>query len=141
MIKKKDVLTMRIPFPDVDSKLARIGHMYICLDNKNPKEFLKCQTERPYLARPNSPPYQYIKTMPDIQHNPFRVPTFVDCDKSFIMDHDIVISEKLLATRRRDVSKELFKELKEKIKHQDFKKIELDASTVAQLNDKIELME
>jgi len=138
MIEKKDVITMRIPFPKVDSQLARVAHMYICLENKQ-KQFLKCQTERPHLVDPNSPPYQYVKTMPDIRHNPFVDPTLIDCDKSFIIDHNIVIDEVLLATRRRDVSDELFAKLKEKIKHKNFKEVVLDATIVVQLNDRIEL--
>lgn len=139
MVKKKDIIIMRIPFPKIDSQLTRIGHMYVCLENKYPKKFLKCQTERPHLVRPNSPPYQYIKAMPDIQHNPFRDPTLIDCDKSFIIDHDIVISEKLLTTKRRDVSDELFTKLEAKVKHNDFKEIILDSELIVQLNDKIKL--
>jgi len=140
MIKRKDVVIMRIPFPKVDSQLARVGHMYICLENQYPKKFLKCQTERPHLVRPNSPPYQYIKTMPDACHNPFINPTLIDCDKSFSMDHDIAISEKLLTRRRRDISEKLFSKLVKKIKHNDFKEIVLDAKVIVQLNDEIELV-
>jgi len=140
MIEKKDVITMRIPFPKVDSKLARVAHMYICLENKYPKKFLKCQTETPRRVRPNSPPYRYIKAMPDIHHNPFINPTLVDCDKSFVMDYDISINKKSLTLRRRDISEELFCKLEKKIRHDDFEEIVLDANIVALLNDDIKLV-
>ena len=77
--------------------------------------------------------------MPDIKHNPFINPTLLDCDKLFSMDNDIVISEELLTTRRRDISEELFIKLKEKINHDEVKEIVLDAKAVVQLNDGIEL--
>jgi len=139
MIEKKDVIRMRIPFPKTDAKLARKAHMYICIENNYPKKFLKCQTETPNRVRSNSPPYQYIKTMPDIHHNPFSSPTLIDCDKSFVMDQDIVISKKLLTTRRRDISAALFTKLIEKIKHDKFTEIVLEAEIVTQMNDKIML--
>ena len=139
MIEKKDVIRMRIPFPKTDAELARKAHMYICIENKYPKKFLKCQTETPNRVRPNSPPYQYIKTMPDLHHNPFLSPTLIDCDKSFVMDHDIVINKKLLTTKRRDISAELFAKLEEKIKHDNFTEVILDTKTVARLNYNIEL--
>ena len=140
MIKKKDVITMRIPFPEVDSELARYSHMYICLEHQHPKKFLKCQSAYDYLKDIKVPPYKFIEVAPDMRHNPFRKPTLIDCDKSFAVDHDIVINEKSLTTKRRDVSDELFAKLEKKIKHNDFTEIVLEAEKVAQINDKIKLV-
>lgn len=132
---------MRIPFPEIDSKLARDAHMYICLENEQPKKFLKCQSAYKHLKDVKKPPYQFVEVAPNIKHNPFRRPTLVDCDKSFVMNHEIVISEKLLTTRRRDISEAFFGKLKEKIKHKDFKEVVLDAKVIVQLNDEIVLAE
>jgi len=140
MIEKKDVITMRIPFPKVDSKLARVAHMYICLENKYPKKFLKCQSAYDYLKDIKVPPYKFIEVAPDVRHNPFCKPTLIDCDKSFSMDQDVIFNRNSLHRRRRDVSDELFAKLKEKILHGDFREIVLPAKIVAQLNDRIELV-
>ena len=139
MIKKRDVIRMLVPFPNAESPLAKTPHMYICLESEYPKKFLKCQTFKANFRKPSRPPHQFVEVMPNIRHNPFMVLTLVDCDKSFIMNHDIVICEKLLTKRRRDVSEELFFKLKEKIQHKNFEEIVLDATTVSQLNDKIKL--
>ena len=141
MIKKKDVIQMLVPFPNIESPLAKIPHMYICLESKQPKKFLKCQSFKTHFRNPSRPPYQFVEVLPDIKHNPFDRLTLVDCDKSFTTDHGVSISEKQLTTRRRNVSEELLCKLEEKIKHSDFKEIVLDAKTVAQLNDEIKLIE
>ena len=140
MIKKKDVVIMRIPFPEINSYLAKVGHMYFCLESKHPKKFIKCQTANVCRMEFNRPPYKFVIVMPDIRHSPFIKPTLLDCDKFFSMDKNIAISEVLLTTRRRDISEELFGKLEDAIKHDEFKEIVLDAIVVVQLNDRIELM-
>ena len=139
MIKKKDVVIMRIPFPNIESQLARDAHMYICLEN-HPKKFLKCQSSYKHLKDVKSPPYNFIEEIPDIRHNPFGRVTLIDCDKSFLMSHDISLTEDLLHRKRRDISEELFGKLEYAIKHDKFKEVVLDAKIVVELNVGIELV-
>ena len=137
MIKRKDVIRMRIPYPDINSDLAKKAHMYICLENMHPKKFLKCQTSNRYRLSKKNPPYQFVKADADISHTPFNNATLIDCDKSFVVNKDIVINEDLLTTKRRDISGKVFNQLREKINHNDFREIALDAKAVAQLNSGI----
>ena len=129
---------MLLPFPNIASTLAKKPHMYICLEESYPKKFIKCQTFKSHYRKPNTPPQEFIEVLPDIKHNPFIKSTLIDCDKSFCLDRDVVISEALLTTRRRDISEELFGELEEKIDHEDFKEIILNTKIVVQLNNEIE---
>ena len=140
MIEKKDVIRMRIPYPNINSDLAKNAHMYICLEN-HPKKFLKCQTSNRHALSKKNPPYQFVKADANINHTPFKRATLIDCDKSFVVNKDIIINEDLLTTRRRDISGKLFDQLKEKINHNDFREVVLDAKTVMQLNSGIKLAE
>jgi len=130
---------MKIPFPEIDAQLARDAHMYICLQNEYPMNFLKCQSSYKHLKNVKSPPYKFVEVVPDIAHSPFTRPTLVDCDKSFLMNQDIIFSKGSLHRRRRDISEELFIKLEEKIKHDDFEEIILDSEVVVRLNEMIEL--
>ena len=128
---------MLLPFPNINATLAKKPHMYICLEDKQPKKFLKCQSFKAHFRKPTTPPYQFIQEMPDLKHNPFKKPTLIDCDKSFSTDQHVQISEKLLTTSRRDISEALFGKLTEKIKHDNFKEVVLESKIIVQLNDEI----
>ena len=50
MIKEKDAVRMKVPYPSVSDKLALSSHMYICKTvNGTLREFVKCQTLKPYM--------------------------------------------------------------------------------------------
>ena len=140
MIKKRDVIRMLLPFPNLSSTLARKPHMYVCLESEHPKRFITCQSIKPYLMEPDMPPYQFIEVMPDIRHSPFIKPTLLNCDTNFSVDNEIVINRVLLTTKRRDISEELFGKLEENINHNKFREIVIDAKVVTQLNEKIKLV-
>ncbi len=84
MIDIKDVITLRVPYPDATSELARKSHMYICVEVSGPTcELVKCQSFKPYHLLQNSMPVHRIVEQPDSSRNPFQHPTVIDLDKCF----------------------------------------------------------
>lgn len=84
MISPKDVITLRVPYPNTASGLAVKPHMYICINALNlTYEFVKCQSFKPYHAMPNSLPINRIVEQPNTNANPFCHPTVIDLDKVF----------------------------------------------------------
>ena len=83
MINKKDVIRMRIPFPNIQAQLAIQSHMYICMQDLIPEYgFVKCQTLKPYML--NNPVFvHYVDEPADANRNPFVRTTRIDCDKLF----------------------------------------------------------
>ena len=52
MINRKDVIRMKIPFPNMSSDLAVDSHMYICRNGSylgRQTEYIKCQSWKPYM--------------------------------------------------------------------------------------------
>ena len=86
LIKAKDVVRLRIPYPDINSTLAQQAHMYICYNKGNDtKEFVKCQTFKNKMLI-NNTVRNFIKENPDPNRNPFKRTTLIDCDKLFLVD-------------------------------------------------------
>jgi len=131
LIDKADVVTMYIPFSDIDSSLALKEHMYICIQNGNDKEFIKCQTFKPTHILANNPPKQYLVEEQNINRNPFNRRTTIDCDKSFCVCC-VIIDRKLL--EKRNICDVLFNAIIEKIGHSDFYKENLDPISLSTLN-------
>lgn len=131
MIDRADVVTMYIPFLDIDPSLALKSHMYICIQNGNDKEFIKCQTFKPTHILPDYPPKQYLIEEQNKNRNPFIRKTTIDCDKSLCVSC-VTIDKKLL--EKRNVCNELFDSIIEKIKHSDFYKENLDPISLSMLN-------
>lgn len=131
LIDKADVITMRVPFPNINSSLALKSHMYICIQNGNNKEFIKCQRFKITHILAGLPPNQYLIEEPNINRNPFIKTTIIDCDKSFCVSC-VIIDKKLLATR--NVCNELLDSVMEKITHSNFSKENLDPITLSALN-------
>ncbi|MCZ8512423.1 hypothetical protein O9H85_08245 [Paenibacillus filicis] len=135
MIEKMDVIRMRIPFPEIDAELAQKPHMYVCIENGNNKEFLKCQTSKPKHKLKKNPPFRYVEEIPDQSRNPFINPTLIDCDKSFYVEN-VRVSLDLL-TSPRNVCTDVFTDVLAEIQHSDFTKNQLDSSLLSSLNWKI----
>lgn len=133
MIDQADVITIRVPFPQIDSGLAMHSHMFICMENKAQKKFIKSQTFKPSHLMANKEPYHCIIESANIERNPFLKKTTIDCDKSFCVDN-VTIDSKLLTKRRKNVCEELFKDIQERIKHEFFTEKVLDASEFLSLN-------
>jgi hypothetical protein len=136
LIDKADVVKMYVPFPDIDSSLALYSHMYICLQNGNNKELIKCQTFKPTHILSNYPPMLYLIEIPDINRNPFNRKTTIDCDKSFCVS-GVLISKRLLA--RRNVCHNLFNSIIQKMVHSNFCKENLNSNSLSRLNRLISL--
>ena len=111
--------------------MALKSHMYICIQNGNNKEFIKCQTFKPTHLLPNYPPKQYLIEEQDKKRNPFNRRTTIDCDRSFCICY-VIIDKKLLAER--NICHELFDSIIGKIKHSDFIKENLDPISLCTLN-------
>ncbi|WP_311078317.1 hypothetical protein [Paenibacillus polymyxa] len=133
MINKKDVVRMLVPFPNIDSQLALDTHMYICLEEGNQKEFIKCQKFKPTHLISSKPPFNTIVENPDITKNPFNLKTTIDCDKSFIVSN-VQVDTRLLTTHRRDVCHELFEDIKAKTDHPQFYTEPIDSDNLCRIN-------
>lgn len=99
MINVKDVITLRVPYPDVTSELAKKSHMYICIETSSPLcRLVKCQSFKPYHSLKNSLPVNRLTEQPNISRNPFQHPTVIDLDKLFSATHAL-LPESLKAPR------------------------------------------
>ena len=106
LINRRDVIRVKMPFPDIASNLAVKSHMYICRQvNQNTFYFVKCQTLKPYMLI-NSPIGHYWDEKPDIARNPFKNPTRIDCDKEFVT-RNVSYSDNLKTTTRPDVCEDV----------------------------------
>ena len=139
-INKKDVITMKIPYPDINSQLAIQKHMYICC--KKEKEhhgFDKVQTLKPYMI--NNPTFvNFVDEMADINRNPFAHQSRIDCEKIFTTTK-IEYEDSIKTYKRPDVSNELFSKIKSKLSGYNYSIIPLDENVVVGLNsDKMKLI-
>lgn len=136
MIRKKDVIRMKIPFPDISSNLALKSDMYICRSSCGTKyEYVKCQTLKPFMLI-NSPIINYHDEEPDLSRNPFTKKTRIDCDKLFISSN-VLYDDKLKTTARPDVSNEVFQSVEEKLMLNGYAKIQINEKEIKELNNLI----
>ncbi|MDF7639207.1 hypothetical protein PT285_07310 [Lactobacillus sp. ESL0791] len=136
MINQQDVITIKLPFPNISSDLAVTAHMYICdKRNKDDYFFVECQTFRNKFYHLHN----YIIERADITRNPFKNTFLIDCDKLFNI-RSVSISEDLLTRKRRDVSEELFNEIENKLIKESYLINEIDRLDVSRLNRKINLL-
>lgn len=124
---------MKVPFPSVSSDLAVMAHMYIVISVKNSHcEFVKCQTLKPYMLIKDVIKH-YCDEVPDINRNPFKHATRIDCDKEFISER-VNYDEKLLTTARKDICEELFISIQQELEADDFIFVSIDESNLVALN-------
>lgn len=134
MINEKDVIRMKIPFPSIHDTLAVQSHMYICKKSfGHKKEFLKCQTLKPYMLR-NSPIIHYYDEAPDITRNPFRHTTRIDCDKIFYTS-TVIYDSNICTNIRRNICDGLHSHLLTLL--QNYAIYELDEESLIELNEHI----
>lgn len=133
MIKKTEVIRMKVPFPNINAALAVTSHMYICIGDGNKKEFVKCQTYKPIHEISSVRPFNFIKEPPSASRNPFNGTTTIDCDKSFCVDN-VKMDERMLTTNRKDVCSELFTAVTLKTDHQNFSRESVDSNELCNLN-------
>lgn len=137
MINAKDVITLKIPYPSIDSDLAIQSHMYICKDyNNHEYQFFKCQSWKPYMI--NNPDFQnFIHVLPDNNKNPFRRKTSICCDKLF---RTINVSYQDILKCNRNVCDELFLEINNMLNDCNYKIIDLDENNLINLNHGVSLI-
>ncbi|MBI0110742.1 hypothetical protein [Lactobacillus sp. W8093] len=136
MIKSHDVITMKLPFPNISSGLAVKAHMYICENVVgNDYCFIKCQSFKNRFYQLN----HYLVEEPNSSRNPFVRTSLIDCDKRFNIKH-VLISEDILTKSRRDVSAQLFQEIKSEIDDEECVDNEIDRIELNKLNGKIKLI-
>jgi len=131
LIDKADVVRINFPFPNIDPSLALQEHMFICIQEGNNKEFIKCQSFKPTHLLSSCPPTHYLIEEKNKNRNPFSKRTTIDCDKSFCVSC-IILDKKLLAYR--NVCKSLFNSILMKIEHSDFYKENIDPVVLCMSN-------
>lgn len=133
LIRAKDVIRMKIPYPSINSRLAVTSHMYICktADN-NRHEFIKCQTLKPKMLISNTIK-RYCDEIPDISRNPFQHETRIDCDKLFTTNK-VKYDAKLRTTSRPDVCQSLFDDVLTELIRDEYIQITLNESQLQQIN-------
>ena len=133
MISRKDVIRMRIAYPNMQSKLAKVGHMYICYDESYPAySFVKCQT---YTIKniDKKVVKHYVYEQPDIKRNPFKWETLIDCDKLFCSSSSNY-DEKLRTDSRPDVAEAVMQNISEELTTDGCQVITLDEKRLVLLN-------
>lgn len=114
MIKTKDVIKLKIPYPRVTSCLAVRRHMYICKDNDGTtSRLIKCQTYKPALVV-NGTIQNYVIEEADLSRNPFAHQTIIDCDKLFHSEL-VNVPDSLRTNNRRDISDSLYQDILNKL--------------------------
>lgn len=114
MINIRDVIRMKVPFPNISSDLAVQAHMYICRISTHPNySYIKCQTLKPSMLI-KSPMRHYVDEEADSSRNPFTHKTRIDCDKVF-SSHNVQYSDSLKTTIRNDVCEQLFSDVEKEL--------------------------
>lgn len=136
MIKQKEVIRMKVPYPSITDGMALSPHMYICRTASNEKyEYVKCQTLKPYMLISN-PMKHYHDEDPDLERNPFKRTTRIDCDKLFLT-YTVTYDAKLKTETRADVCDELFNIIEQKFSYNEYEKIDVNESNLKTLNSLI----
>lgn len=85
MISPKDVVRLKVPYPNISSDLAVNAHMYICYNNDGKKDLVKAQTYKPLLEDVVA---SFIDSDNyDSNEHPFRRRTLIDLDKYFCCEN------------------------------------------------------
>lgn len=133
MINRSDVITIRVPFPNINSKLAVESHMYICHKaSEKQHNFVKCQTLKPYMLI-SSPMKHYWDEAPDIKRNPFVRTTRIDCDKDFVTV-GVEYDDCLKAKRRPDVCSDTMSHIDQALKQDGYKSNHVSGTDLVKLN-------
>ncbi|MDR2558919.1 MAG: hypothetical protein LBC86_05165 [Oscillospiraceae bacterium] len=113
----KDIAKFCIPYPDQDSGLAKIAHMYICIYADDEIRLLKCQSWKPIHLHSDSLPQKRFVISSNVIQPPFTRQTIIDLDKVFIGDKT---SEYVIVG---ELSDEMFNELISQFNYDDSEKI------------------
>ncbi len=133
MISRKDVIRVRMPFPDISSDLAITSHMYICRQvDGTTYRFVKCQTLKPQMLGSGLMRH-YWDEQPDLSRNPFCHMTRIDCDKEFCTT-GVEYHEALRTTVRTDVSGDVMREVERELFCDGYSSYRIDETSLLQIN-------
>ena len=133
MIKKRDVLRIKMPFPNINSALAMQSHMYICREiTGQSHSFLKCQTLKPYMLT-GTIMRHYWDEQPDIARNPFQHTTRIDCDKLFITQ-GVIYADQMRTPTRPDVCELTMTQIEQELVCDGFSSCGINEDDVVSLN-------
>lgn len=133
MIKQKDVILLKIPFPTISDKLASQAHMYICIKTELKQySFVKCQTLKPiHLIK--QVVKNFITEQPDKNRNPFIKPTLIDCDKVFLVPSNSLYNP-IRTNIRTDVCDEVINQINHSLNQCNYKRVALDENELKNIN-------
>ena len=114
LIKEKDVIRMKVPFPNINAGLALQAHMYIFGQEEMPEYgFITCQPLKPQMLGSRVIRH-YVDEPADLNRNPFSRTSRIDCDKFFVTT-SVGYDEELKTTSRPDVCDELYDNVKNEL--------------------------
>lgn len=133
MIKRNDVIRIKVPFPGLTSGLAKKAHMYICREADGPTHrFVKCQTLKPQMLTSNLMRH-YWDEAPDLTRNPFTRTTRIDCDKDFLTT-GVTYHDALKTTARPDVCDDVLIHVEEELFCDGYDTHPIDEAALQTLN-------
>ena len=136
LINSRDVIRMKVPFPNISSNLAMQAHMYICKDSLHPSYgFIKCQTLKPYMLT-SSTIIHYVDEVADASRNPFSHTSRIDCDKLFTTS-SVSFSDSLKTTIRSDVCYDLFSAVISELMADGYSCISINEPVLVAINSQI----
>lgn len=136
MIDAKDVVRMKIPYPDINAELAVSSHMYICKSVcGSVYEFVKCQTLKPKMLAGKLLRH-YVDEEADRSRNPFQRTTRIDCDKVFTTK-SVQYDSRLRTTSRPDICQELYDKVMEELDADGYAIIEMNEEELTGINPMI----
>lgn len=136
MINAKDVVRMKIPYPDISANLAVSSHMYICKSvSGNVYEYVRCQTLKPKMLVGTLLKH-YVDEEADILRNPFQRTTRIDCDKVFTTK-SVQYDSRLKTTVRPDICQELYDQVMEEVVADRYVVIEMNEEELTSINPMI----
>jgi len=137
LIEEREVVRLKIPYPDIQSDLAKAVHMYICVKKvHSTKRLVKCQSMKLKNIIGGAGISNYIIENADSNRNPFAHTTLIDCDKLFSVD--ALIPRTLLTESRPDIAPELFQAILSKLADGVPSKHKLSKTELEYLNPKID---
>lgn len=135
MIKVKDVITIKVPIPDINTGLAKFAHMYIYVDNSEEHKLVKTQTFKPQLVT-RKLVKNYIDSDLFVGHHPFNHRSLIDLDKYFCFNLKIQLDGSLKTPS--GISDDLHNEIFVRTANlSTCNKEEIDTSQLLHLNHKI----
>lgn len=133
MIKEKDVIRMKVPFPSISAGLALQAHMYICGKDTAPDYgFIKCQTLKPQMLGSNVIAH-FVDEPANITRNPFGRTSRIDCDKFFVTS-SVRYDDGLKTTSRPDVCQELYDDVRCELETDGYMTVPINEDELVTLN-------